>query len=172
MNVISSKLLTLTVRRELPVIISLEVHTCIDQQEIMVEIMEECWKGMLVDIPLSSSESTDDLALPRLDELRRKILIKVKYTPPSPPEEPKPTSLELLNEVTKSSSTTSLSSSSPSEVPESEAKPAEKKGKICEALGRLGIYTRSYHFKSFDQPGESSLYLVFVSLTWANSIVC
>ena len=172
MNIIFSKLLTLTLRRELPVIISLEVHTCTDQQEIMVEIMEEYWKGMLVDIPLSSSGSMDDLALPRLDELRRKILIKVKYTPPSPPEEPKPTSLELSKGITKSSSTTSLSSSSLSEVPESEAKPAEKKGKICEALGRLGIYTRSYHFKSFDQPGESSLHLVFVSLTWANSIVC
>lgn len=27
-----------------------------------------------------------------------------------------------------------------------------KKGKICDALGKLGIYTRSCHFHSFDQP--------------------
>ncbi|KAF2498431.1 PLC-like phosphodiesterase [Lophium mytilinum] len=140
------------VASDLPVIVSLEVHTSLEQQEIMVEIMEEYWKGMLVDLPITSSEDTADLLLPRLDQLRNKILIKVKYTAPKPPdaEPPKPTNLQL--EKSKSSSALSTSSVSSSEVPESATKPAAPKAKILEALGRLGIYTRSYHFKSFDQP--------------------
>ncbi|KAF2808556.1 PLC-like phosphodiesterase [Mytilinidion resinicola] len=140
------------VASDLPVIVSLEVHTSLEQQEIMVEIMEEYWKGMLVDLPITSCESTEELVLPRLDQLRNKILIKVKYTAPKPldAEPPKPTNLQL--EKSKSSSALSSSSASSYDVPETVAKPAAPKAKILEALGRLGIYTRSYHFKNFDQP--------------------
>ncbi|OCK85102.1 PLC-like phosphodiesterase [Lepidopterella palustris CBS 459.81] len=138
---------------DLPIIVSLEVHTSLEQQEIMVEIMEDYWKGMLVDLPLTSGP-LDDLPLPALEQLRKKILVKVKYTPPKPPElepkptSPKPTSLQLSREPTG----TPITSASSSDIGESDVKLAKKKGTICEALGRLGIYTRSYHFKSFDQP--------------------
>jgi hypothetical protein len=141
------------VESDLPVIVSLEVHTSLEQQEIMVEIMEEYWKGMMVDLPITSSNTPDDLTLPRLEQLRKKILIKVKYTAPNPDAEvakPTPTNLQLVN--TQSSSALSVSSSSSSDLPETATKPAAPKAKILEALGRLGVYTRSYHFKSFDQP--------------------
>ncbi|KAF2186935.1 PLC-like phosphodiesterase [Zopfia rhizophila CBS 207.26] len=143
------------VTSDLPVIISLEVHTSPEQQEIMVEIMTEYWKGMLVDLPLDPSQSSEDLVLPSLKDLQRKILVKVKYTPPKSPEtEAKPATLQAPAQLTKSASTetlTSTSSSSASDLPEAEKKPAPKT-KITEALGQLGIYTRSYHFKSLDQP--------------------
>ena len=139
---------------DLPVIISLEVHTSPEQQEIMVEIMTEYWKGMLVDLPLDPSQPSESLSLPTLDQLRNKILVKVKYTPPKPPEAPaaatKPTTLQSPAQLEKTTSAESTTSSEPDALP-ADKKPAPK-AKITEALGRLGIYTRSYHFKSLTQP--------------------
>jgi hypothetical protein len=144
------------VTSDLPLIISLEVHTSPEQQEIMVEIMNEYWKGMLVDLPLDPSQPSEELSLPTLNALRNKILVKVKYTPPKPPEATaQPKTLQAPAQLSKTTSAGSrTSSTSSSEVPEvpGEKKPAAPKAKITEALGRLGIYTRSYHFKSLDQP--------------------
>ncbi|KAF2459858.1 PLC-like phosphodiesterase [Lineolata rhizophorae] len=125
-----------------PVIVSLEVHTSHEQQEIMVEIMETAWKGLLVDAP-TSTDDPENLPLPSPAELMNKILIKVKYSPKPPPEpKPEPKKLEPID--TSSSS----SSSSDDEAPaERAAKP-----KIIQALSKLGIYTKSYHFKDFDAP--------------------
>jgi hypothetical protein len=62
----------------LPVIVSLEVHTCPEQQEIMVELMNEYWGDMLVNLPLDPSQGPENLKLPTLKELENKILVKVK----------------------------------------------------------------------------------------------
>ncbi|KAF2196899.1 PLC-like phosphodiesterase [Delitschia confertaspora ATCC 74209] len=145
------------VTSDLPVIISLEVHTSPEQQEIMVEIMTEYWKGMLVDLPLDPSQPSDELALPTLDQLRKKILVKVKYTPAKPPAVAgaNPTTLQAPSQLTKTASVGSIASStssSSSDLPGGEKKPPAPKAKITEALGKLGIYTRSYHFHSLDQP--------------------
>lgn len=59
----------------LPIIVSLEVHADLDQQEVMVQIMKEEWKGLLVEEPYESCNPAE--RLPRLDEL----LNKVKSTP-------------------------------------------------------------------------------------------
>lgn len=149
------------VTSNLPIIISLEVHTSPEQQEIMVEIMNEYWKGMLVDLPLDSSLPSDKLPLPSLKELQNKILVKVKRAPPKLPTQPeaKPTNLQApsvlpLAKSTSAASMASNTSTSSSDVPEAEKKPPVPKAKITEALGKLGIYTGAYHFKSFDQPGE------------------
>ncbi|KAK7729627.1 hypothetical protein SLS57_002115 [Botryosphaeria dothidea] len=85
------------VTSELPVIISFEVHTSPEQQEIMVEIMNETWKEFLVDHPSEEHMDPAKLELPPLQKLLRKILIKVKYAPPvkpgeaTPPQESEPT---------------------------------------------------------------------------------
>ncbi|KAF2727272.1 PLC-like phosphodiesterase [Polyplosphaeria fusca] len=139
----------------LPVIISLEVHTSPEQQEIMVEIMTEYWKGMLVDLPLDPAQSSDKLVLPTLKELENKILVKVKYIPPKPVEEAKPATLQAPSEPLKHTATESTTSSSSEEIPDGLKKPPAPKAKITEALSRLGIYTRAYHFKSLDQPEAS-----------------
>jgi len=115
---------------------------------MMVDIMQECWKGMLVDIPEATGtdpKDMHDIALPSPQELRKKILIKVKYSPPKPPvaETPEP------KQVAKPA--TSSSSSSDEETDTKKKKVV--KTKIIEGLSKLGFYTRSVHFKSFDQPG-------------------
>ncbi|KAF2106695.1 1-phosphatidylinositol-4,5-bisphosphate phosphodiesterase 1 [Lophiotrema nucula] len=140
------------VASNLPVIVSLEVHTSAEQQEIMVEIMTEYWKGMLVDLPLDPKVSSDDLSLPTLKELENKILVKVKYTAPKPAVEATPATLQAPAEPLKQVQSTSTTSSSSEDVPEGVKKPPAPKAKITETLGRLGVYTRAYHYKNLDQP--------------------
>ena len=120
---------------DLPLIVSLEIHTGHEQQEIMVEIINDYWKQYLVPIPIDAPE---DIALPPLESLRKRILIKIKYSSPkkAAKEEKHPTK---------------SASKEDSSEDEAQVDPA-KKGKIVEALGRLGLYTRSCHFKDFSQP--------------------
>ncbi|KAH7396053.1 BcPLC2, phospholipase C [Cadophora sp. MPI-SDFR-AT-0126] len=128
------------VTSKLPLIVSLEVHADLDQQEVMVDIMKEEWKGLLVDA--AHPECDPEERLPRLEELKEKILIKVKKAvadkqDPSPP----PTTLAPTPSKTDSDS---ISGS------EDERATGKKKVKICENLSNLGIYTHSEHFSSFD----------------------
>ncbi|KAK4169289.1 PLC-like phosphodiesterase [Cladorrhinum sp. PSN259] len=118
-----------------PLIVSLEVHCSTEQQETMVAIMTQIWEGLLVPEP-----EEDAKQLPTPEELRGKILVKVKYAPPhgeSPPAEP---------------------SRAPTPVPGSDAAAAavaaspKKPSKIIQALSKLGIYTRGVSFKSLTQP--------------------
>jgi hypothetical protein len=131
------------VTSKLPVIVSLEVHTCHDQQEIMVEIMEDCFKGHLVDVNTAA-----DADLPSPNDLREKVLIKVKYSPPTAPEEVPEGVSNKLSKIATSSSHYSEENDTASSKEGTKAKPS----KIINALGRLGVYTRSYHFKALDQP--------------------
>ena len=124
-------------KSDMPLIVSLEVHCSHEQQEVMVEIMTDYWKPYLVPMP---KESSDQTPLPPLESLRKSILVKVKYSPPqragtkkpgkhSPKDSEEKDSSEDENQVTSS-----------------------KKGKIIENLSKLGVYTRSCHFDSLDQP--------------------
>jgi hypothetical protein len=131
------------VTSNLPVIVSLEVHTNHDQQKVMVEVMNECFRGMLVDV-----DSASDAALPSPNDLQGKILIKVKY---SPPEALSAESSAPLSKVTSSASVESSSV----EGFDAKGKPKVKSSKIIEALSRLGIYTKGYSFKKLDQPEAS-----------------
>ncbi|KAI4177990.1 MAG: hypothetical protein LQ343_000074 [Gyalolechia ehrenbergii] len=131
------------VHSDLPIIVSLEVHTGKEQQEVMVEIIEQVWKGLLVK-PLSGACEQ----LPSPGDLRRKILIKVKYVAPE--------------KVTAQVSTPSLrrkksaSSSSDSDDQGSEDVKKTKKSSIIEPLSALGVYTRSYHFRDLSSPEASA----------------
>jgi phosphatidylinositol phospholipase C, delta len=77
---ISFKEVVLTIGRyafvhsTLPLILSLEVHCNAQQQERMVELLQDILKPMLVTEPLERGV----IALPSPDDLRGKILIKVK----------------------------------------------------------------------------------------------
>ncbi|KIH90604.1 phospholipase c [Sporothrix brasiliensis 5110] len=59
-----------------PLIVSLEVHCTAGQQDVMVQIMELEWKGLLLERGKNPAAS-----LPSPGSLRNKILIKVKYIP-------------------------------------------------------------------------------------------
>ncbi|KAF2253116.1 PLC-like phosphodiesterase [Trematosphaeria pertusa] len=143
----------------LPLIVSLEVHTSPEQQDIMVEIMTEYWRGMLLDLPLDPSQPSENRQLPTLKELEKKILVKVKRaTHKSKPAEgdAKPTTLQAPAQLTKSTSHESMASNasttSSSDVPD---KPPAPKPKIVDALSRLGVYFGGYHYKGFDSPEAS-----------------
>lgn len=99
----------------------------------MVEIMKDLWGQYLVDL---NAIRDQDISLPTLESLRKKILIKVKYTAP---------------ETAKALAPASANADPDSSDDEAQQGPT-KKSHIISALSSLGIYTRGYHFKDFDQP--------------------
>lgn len=123
------------VSTELPLIVSLEVHASPPQQEIMVQIMKEAWSSLLVNL---TAESQRD-SLPSPESLKRRILIKVKWSPitdeSSVPIEP----------VKSNTTDASLEDGGP-------PSPGKKVKKVLTALSELGVYTRAYTFKAFSQP--------------------
>jgi hypothetical protein len=142
------------VASDLPVILSLEVHTNREQQQSMVDIMKESFKGMLCD-PIDPQQggknpTSNSTELPSPAKLLRKILIKVKYSPPKAnPEEEEPEPTELERNMSDHSSVSSLPQSD-----DEAAKVVKKSGKpskIIDALSQMGVYTRTCHFKSFTQ---------------------
>jgi hypothetical protein len=144
----------------LPLIVSLEVHTCPEQQEIMVELMTEYWKGLLVDLPMDPSISSDQINLPTLKDLERKILVKVKRSSHNKPivSEAKPATLQApappLKHTVSAESVASSNTTESEETPGGEKKPAAPKPKVIETLSKMGVYFGGYHFKGLDSPGE------------------
>lgn len=123
---------------DLPLIVSLEVHAGPEQQEIMVRIMKQVWEGLLLEPP-----DEDAKALPPPADLRRRILVKVKYAPPG--QEAATVSDE------ETASTVSGPKQSASEAAATKKK-QKKPSKIIHALSALGVYTRAVSFKSLAQP--------------------
>ncbi|PTU17594.1 hypothetical protein P175DRAFT_0512308 [Aspergillus ochraceoroseus IBT 24754] len=127
------------VTSDLPVIVSLEVHACLEQQGAMVEIMEETFKDMLIQVtPEMEAMETP----PPLADLKRKILVKVKWVPATSGDQDEvddhPDDLEPLSHTTSANTTAS-------------ARP-KKSSKILHALSRHAIFTKGFSFKQFTQP--------------------
>lgn len=126
----------------LPIIVSLEVHCCFEQQEIMVKIMKEEWAGYLLDKPFDDCNPLE--RQPRLEELLDKILVKVKRSQSkatvSTPKIPTLAVPTLYDDDL-----------SPSDEERCE-RTGERKTPICEALAALAVYTHSEHFKAFGTP--------------------
>ncbi|KAI9681234.1 MAG: hypothetical protein M1817_002516 [Caeruleum heppii] len=113
----------------------------------MVEIMRDVWKNLLID---DTCEPDGQEKLPSPATLRRKILVKVKHAAPSGKGDGKIEATQSTKPKTPSSSS---SSSSDTEIAKDDPqKEKKKKVKMLDALSGLGLYTRSYHFSSFDQP--------------------
>ena len=80
-------------RSPYPLILSLEVHCCASQQQMMVDVMKKEFGSRLLLDPIGM----DEHVLPSPEELRSKILVKVKTTdsptlksPVEPPSTPTP----------------------------------------------------------------------------------
>ncbi|XXG95783.1 hypothetical protein Hte_002054 [Hypoxylon texense] len=125
---------------DLPLIVSLEVHCSQQQQEAMVRIIKDVWSGLLLPHP-----EDDAKILPAPGDLRRKILVKVKYAPPdacaSAADEE---SEDRLPPDAKAATSASSSGAAQKKV--------KKASKIIQALSALGVYTRGVSFKSLSQP--------------------
>lgn len=125
------------VATDLPLIVSLEVHANLEQQQTMVEIMKETWKDHLINLA-----EEDVKNLPSPEAVRNKILIKVKWTPNSQTGQSNDPA-DLAKQTIESGS---------SGTPE----PKQKKAiKILQDLSELGVYTRAYTFKHWNQPEAS-----------------
>ena len=133
------------VATDLPLIVSFETHASLDQQETMVEIIKEAWGDCLVDMEDAMKTGFDKLPSPA--SLRNKILVKVKHSSVGIIADPS-TKLELAQTNTTQGS--------------NEA--AKKPAKMLPALSELGMFTRAFSFKSWDQP-EASIPTHVFSLT-------
>ncbi|CAK7236380.1 hypothetical protein SCUCBS95973_009588 [Sporothrix curviconia] len=167
---------------DMPLIVSLEVHCTAQQQDVMVQIMEQEWKGLLLerkspDAPATEGASTHappHAALPSPGSLRNKILVKVKYVPEASPstghgrngstasdggsggatDADPGISDKLANIATETTTETSTADPNPTSPPPSGSTPGttKKPSKIIQALSQLGIYTQGVSFKSLSQP--------------------
>ena len=150
---------------DLPVIVSLEVHAGTEQQAVMVEIMNECWKGML--IPMDKEEE-ERKVLPSPESLRRKILVKVKAAPLLS------AAASISDELADEAAGMKLEDSDASASGSEEEKNLQhrtttgsstniagsrgggggkrKKHGIIASLSALGKYTQAFHFKDLRSP--------------------
>lgn len=139
---------------DLPIIISFEMHADLEQQEAMVRIMEEVWQDMLLVVP---EEDCDPLfQVPRLEQLRGKILIKAKRAHETHSQPvislSAPTTQaeyghddELAHQVAKLGKSMSTSAAQAAPPHDSNSKVA-----IHEKLRNLAIYTRGVKFEGLD----------------------
>ncbi|KAK2600672.1 hypothetical protein N8I77_010191 [Diaporthe amygdali] len=152
---------------KLPLVISLECHATGEQQDMIVEIMKQEWGDYLLDEPLQ--ECDPSVRQPRLEELKEKILVKVKKAAP--------TGLTLLkggSQLTVPTSTwhdedgsasederLTISGETRTETGELAQVVKASKSLIRETLGKLAIYTHSEHYKDFSAPAAKSLSHIF-----------
>ncbi len=139
------------VSSDLPIILSLEIHCTIENQNKAREIMEEIFGNKLIIAPIPGCKLP---VLPSPDQLRNKVLVKVKSTK-------KPAPFEEKEESTSESSTSSSSedgnaiTSFLSKKLKKEKGPNDKKhtpSKISEHLAELGTYIVGTKFVSLKHP--------------------
>ncbi|KAJ2904875.1 hypothetical protein MKZ38_006916 [Zalerion maritima] len=154
-------------RSNLPIIVSLEVHCNDEQQEVMVKIMKEEWGDMLLDATIDGCDPSE--RQPRLDEVLRKILIKVKRPaccsngrgPPRRRNDTldsteSPMRTPNLDVDAEDEDSDDESSCGHIHTPEGDTGDAPKKVKIGYALGSLAVYTHSEPFRRDQFPGRDS----------------
>ncbi|KAI5464579.1 PLC-like phosphodiesterase [Mariannaea sp. PMI_226] len=144
------------VENDLPIIVSLEVHADEDQQEVMVKIMKEEWAGVLVEKPFGDYDPK--FRLPKLGDLRNKILVKVKKAQSKIVVSPATVDVPLVYAHDDDDSGSEderpaliNSASAPTTVMVDQVQKGAKV-RICENLANLGVYTRSQHYKSLETP--------------------
>ncbi|CAO3569789.1 unnamed protein product [Mortierella alpina] len=126
-----------------PLILSLEIHCDLDQQEIMANIMRTKLGSWLVVAPLDSGL----VLLPSPDQLKFKILVKSKVLPPDAVAQEYSTDTESESEKESESDSDGVKSSKP--------KAKSKKIRIARALSDITIYCQSRHFPGFSHDGCS-----------------
>jgi phosphatidylinositol phospholipase C delta len=163
-----------------PVILSLEVHCSLEQQAKMAGILIELLGDKLVLEPFM----TNSMVLPSPQELKHRILIKVKGSERKESSllkndldtmdkranghsSPPPKGSGFLRSNT-SSSTSSTASETDEHSGSGENKKAKKPAtKIARELGALGVYCRGQKFRNFALPGE--VHRLYDRKSWANS---
>ena len=111
--------------------------------------MKSVWSGFLIPPP-----APDCAALPSPDSLRRKILVKVKYSTPKKAAANLSVGKDAVasNHRSRSRGGSSSSASENEELRAAHSPNKIKKSSVVPSLSALGIYTRAYHFKSLTAP--------------------
>ncbi|KAJ6443887.1 1-phosphatidylinositol-4,5-bisphosphate phosphodiesterase 1 [Purpureocillium lavendulum] len=151
------------VDNDLPIIISLEVHADLEQQEVMVKIMKDVWQDMLVSEPHEGCDPK--FRVPTLDALRNKILVKVKRAPakmvahsvgdiPVLHHHADDDASISDDELAAPVRSPRLDKTESAPTPDTHAGPPDKgaKVRICQSLAELAVYTRSERFISLRTP--------------------
>ncbi|KAG0004216.1 Phospholipase C [Entomortierella chlamydospora] len=134
-----------------PLILSLELHCDIAQQEIMANIMRTKLGSWLVVAPIDSNTTS----LPSPDQLKYKILVKSKVLPPGN------SSQELSTDTESESEKESESDSEGAKVQKPKTK--TKKVRVARALSDITIYCQSRHFSGFSHEDCSPYKIVSLS---------
>ncbi|KAG0052465.1 Phospholipase C [Gryganskiella cystojenkinii] len=136
-----------------PLILSLEIHCDLEQQEIMANTMRSKLGSWLVVAPLNDGEN-----LPSPDDLKFKILIKSKVLPPDA------TSQEYSTDTDTPDTESERESESDSDsVKQPKQKQKAKKVRIARALSDITIYCQSRHFPGFSHDGCSPFKVISFS---------
>lgn len=136
---------------DLPLIVSLETHASLEQQETMVDIMKEAWGEYLISTDEAAQAGYDRLPTP--DLLRNKILIKVKWTPG-----------HNLGDASSRDHTLDTVQTRSTDVSSESASAKQKPAKMLPALSEMGMFTRAFSFKAWNQP-EATIPTHVFSLT-------
>ncbi|XP_064634557.1 1-phosphatidylinositol 4,5-bisphosphate phosphodiesterase delta-1-like isoform X2 [Lineus longissimus] len=126
---------------EYPLILSLENHCSVDQQQVMAKHMKEILKGKLLTEPLDNGIAL----LPSPEQLKGKILIKGKAWPA------KPVGTEEDDDGIVSDEDEAAEIDAEIVQEQKAAEEARRKGlKLAPELGSLAIYMASTAFKTFE----------------------
>ncbi|PWY92697.1 phosphoinositide-specific phospholipase C [Aspergillus heteromorphus CBS 117.55] len=138
------------VTNDLPVIVSLEVHACLEQQQTMVDIMEEAWAGMLIQV---TPEIEARVIPPPLEDLKRKILIKVKHVDSADEDDDREAKEKAMYSEHMQALKQDRSPTNSVDLANSTASPPPRKhSKISQALSKMAIFTKGFHFHDFASP--------------------
>ncbi|KAK9383500.1 PLC-like phosphodiesterase [Kockiozyma suomiensis] len=141
-----------------PLILSLEIHCSVENQVKMTEMMKATFGDKLITAPLKPNS----ISLPSPEELKHKIMIKVKAS-----DEENADSLQ--NEAFGSTNGTSESTETSLSEDNSDSSGSgiilrrnskKKKGsgnKIARGLGELGVYVRGMKYRNFALPESRTL---------------
>ncbi|KAK9458524.1 PLC-like phosphodiesterase [Lipomyces oligophaga] len=137
-----------------PLILSLEVHCSLENQLKMVETMTTIFGDQLI----TSSISSGSLSLPSPEDLKHKILIKVK---PSLEEDVSNYASEAALSSASESTSTETSQSEDTDSGREQIKFQKKKkpgsNKVCKPLGDLAIYVKGIRYRNFMLPESMTL---------------
>ncbi|XP_067931540.1 1-phosphatidylinositol 4,5-bisphosphate phosphodiesterase delta-1-like [Watersipora subatra] len=141
-------------KTQYPLILSLENHCSIEQQQIMADILTDTLKDMLYTQPVSPAIEQ----LPSPEELKGKILIKCRKLPAGITEESSIVAMEDSDDE--------MNITTSDDVQVKEMLKNKKKGKmrLAKKLSDLVTYVQSVHFHGFDvvrkqgKPYEMSSY--------------
>ncbi|CAG8692721.1 4541_t:CDS:10 [Dentiscutata erythropus] len=143
-----------------PIILSFEVHCCIEQQSQMASILRNTLGEYLVTKFLSENETE----LPSPASLLYKIIIKVGILLLMGKNLPPDLSEDYIDSATDTESSTETESDVESSK-EKKVKPKKTKVRVAKALSDLVFYCSSVKFKGFEHHRENSKYYHMSSIT-------